>query len=261
MVKKEAKMEGILIKDLHVSVEDKEILKGLNLFLEKGKIHAIMGPNGSGKTTLGFVLMGHPKYKVTKGEIIFKGRNILELKADERASLGLFLGFQYPYEIKGITFQHFVWRSILALKEKKKNGESYPRNFLEYKKELKKKLELLGFDDNFAERDLNVGFSGGEKKRAEVLQMLLLKPEFAVLDEVDSGLDIDSIRIVAKAIDLMRSPDFGALLITHYQRILNYVKPDKVYVMVNGKIVKEGGFEIVQEVEKTGYKVFENSNI
>jgi Fe-S cluster assembly ATP-binding protein len=252
-------MEGLLIKDLHVSVEGKEILKGLNLSLEKGKIHTIMGPNGSGKTTLGFVIMGHPKYKVEKGEIIFKGKNILELPPDERASLGLFLGFQYPYEIKGITFQHFVWRSILALKEKKRNGERFPKNFIEFKKELRKKAEVLGFDEKFIERDLNVGFSGGEKKRAEILQMLLLKPEFVILDEIDSGLDIDSVRVVAEAIESLRSPEFGALLITHYQRILNYVRPDKVYVMYKGQIVKEGGFELVEEVEKTGYKIFENS--
>ncbi len=251
-------MEGLLIKNLSVSVEGKEIIKDLNLFLEKGKIHAIMGPNGSGKTTLGFVIMGHPKYKVEKGEIIFKDKNILELPPDERAALGLFLGFQYPFEIKGITFQHFVWRSILALRGKNRNGDKFPKNFVEFKRELRKMAEILGFDDKFVERDLNVGFSGGEKKRAEVLQMLLLKPEFAILDEVDSGLDIDSVKIVSKAIESLRSPDFGALLITHYQRILNYVMPDRVYVMVNGKIVREGGFELAKEVEKTGYKIFEN---
>lgn len=252
-------MDGLLIKDLYVNVEGKEILRGLNIFFEIGKIHAIMGPNGSGKTTLGFVLMGHPKYEVKKGEIIFKNKNLVELKPDERAALGIFLGFQYPYEIKGISFQHFLWRSILSLKAKRENSDIFPRNFVEFKKELRKKIELLALEEKFSERDLNVGFSGGEKKRAEVLQMLLLKPEFAVLDEVDSGLDIDSIKLVSKAIESMRSPNFGALIITHYQRILNYVKPDKVYVMVRGKIVKEGGVELVEEVERKGYKVFENS--
>ncbi len=250
-------MKGLIIRNLHVSIENKEILKGLNLNLETGKIHAIMGPNASGKTTLGCVIMGHPKYKVKKGEIIFKGKNILELPADQRAALGLYLGFQYPLEIKGITFQHFIWRSILALKEKKRNGDIFPKNFIEFKKELRKKADILGFDEKFIEREINVGFSGGEKKRAEILQMLMLKPEFVILDEIDSGLDVDSVKIVAQAIESMRSENFGALLITHYQRILNYVKPDKVYVMVDGRIVKQGTFELVKEVEKFGYKVFE----
>ncbi|MEN3045843.1 MAG: Fe-S cluster assembly ATPase SufC [Candidatus Hydrothermales bacterium] len=253
-------MNGLLVKDLYVSVEGKEILSGLNIYFEMGKIHAIMGPNGSGKTTLGFVIMGHPKYEVKKGEIIFKNKNLIELKPDERAALGIFLGFQYPYEIRGISFQHFVWRSILSLKTKRENSDIYPRNFVEFKRELRKKIEILGLEEKFSERDLNVGFSGGEKKRAEVLQMLLLKPEFAILDEVDSGLDIDSVKLVAKAIESMRSPNFGAIIITHYQRILNYIRPDKVYVMVKGKIVKEGGPELVEEVERKGYKIFENSS-
>jgi len=245
----------LIIKDLWVYAEDKEILKGINLSLDTDKIHAIMGPNGSGKTTLGFVMMGHPKYTVKRGEIIYKNKNILELTPDQRAELGLFLAFQYPFEIKGISLSHFVWRSILALKEKGVNGK-YPKNFIEFKKELKKFLSLLELEEHFGSRELNAGFSGGEKKRAEVLQMLLLKPEFAILDEIDSGLDIDSVKTVAKAINYLRGKNFGALLITHYQRILNYVEPDKVYVMIDGRIVKEGDKTLVHEIEKKGYKEF-----
>ncbi len=244
-------MDRLEIKDLHVQVEGKEILRGVSLTIEKGKIHALMGPNGSGKSTLAMVLLGHPKYEVTQGEIWYKGQNLLELSPDERAKLGLFLAFQYPFEIEGVSLSHFLWTAIME--RKKSNGHAYPSNPLEYRKELRKHLQRLQLSDDFIDRYVNVGFSGGEKKRTEILQMLVLKPEIAVLDEVDSGLDIDSVRIVAEAVNAMRGPNFGALVITHYQRILNYLTPDVVHVMIRGKIVRTGDVHLVHELEAKGY--------
>ncbi len=242
--------ETLEIKDLHVSVEGKKILNGLNLTIHKGKIHAIMGPNGAGKSTVAMTIMGHPKYKIEKGKIFYKGKNIVELEANERATLGLFLAFQYPFEIQGVNFSHFLWVA----------SKSHPtikfNNVIEFKKALKENLVKLGLDEAFADRAVNVGFSGGEKKRVEVLQMMMLKPEIAIMDETDSGLDIDSLKIVASAVNSLRSSEFGALVITHYQRLLNYLKPDVIHIMVNGRIVKEGGWELVEELEKDGYANF-----
>ena len=237
------------IRNLHVSVEGKEILKGLDLVVSKGEVHAIMGPNGSGKSTLALTLMGHPKYEVTEGEVLFKGENILELEPDERARLGLFLAFQYPYEIGGVPLSRFL---LQAIKARQTNGEKLP--FGQFRKMLLENLKKLKLDESFATRYLNEGFSGGEKKRAEILQMLMLKPEIAILDETDSGLDIDSIKVVAEAVNSLRGPEFGCLAITHYQRILNFLKPDYVHVMVDGKIVKSGGPELAHELEAHGYE-------
>jgi Fe-S cluster assembly ATP-binding protein len=244
------------IRDLHVSVEGKEIIKGVDLTVRKGEVHAVMGPNGSGKSTLALAIMGHPKYEVTRGEVLFKGQNILELEPDERAKLGLFLAFQYPFEISGVPLSRFL---IQALKARQgdgngEEGDGSPKiAFGQFRKLLKEKLQLLRLDDSFATRYLNEGFSGGEKKRAEILQMLVLQPEMAILDETDSGLDIDSVKIVAEAVNSLRGPEFGCLAITHYQRILNYLKPDYVHVMVDGRIVKSGGPELAHELEAKGY--------
>ena len=233
------------IQDLYVSVEGKEILKGLTLTLQPGKVHALMGPNGAGKSTLSYALLGHPKYKITKGKILLDGKDVLQLPPDERAKLGLFLAFQYPTEIPGVN----VFQFLLSL-AKVKNPKRSP---LEFKKQLSQYLETLGLPSNFAERQLNVGFSGGEKKRAEVLQMLVAQPSFAILDETDSGLDVDSLKTVAKAINALRGPGFGALVITHYPRILKHLKPDHVHVLIDGRIVKSGSHELVAEIDEKGY--------
>jgi len=237
------------IRALHVSVEGKEIIKGVDLVVKKGEVHAVMGPNGSGKSTLALTIMGHPKYEVTRGEVCFKGRNILELDPDERAKLGLFLAFQYPFEISGVPLSRFLLQALKA-----RRGDGKPKlSFGEFRKLLKEKLKLLRLDESLATRYLNEGFSGGEKKRAEILQMLMLQPEMAILDETDSGLDIDSVKIVAEAVNSLRGPQFGCLAITHYQRILNYLKPDFVHVMVDGRLVKSGGPELAYELEAKGY--------
>jgi Fe-S cluster assembly ATP-binding protein len=242
------------IRDLHVSVEGKEIVKGVSLAVKKGEVHAIMGPNGSGKSTLAMALMGHPKYEVTQGEVLFKGRNILELEPEERAKLGLFLAFQYPLEISGVPLSRFLLQALKA-RQGEGDGEGKPKlAFREFRKLLKESLKKLRLDESFATRYLNEGFSGGEKKRAEILQMLVLRPEMAILDETDSGLDIDSVRIVAGAVNDLRGPDFGCLAITHYQRILNYLKPDYVHVMVDGIVVKSGGPGLAHELEAKGYE-------
>lgn len=245
------------IKDLHVSVEGKEILKGLTLTVKTGEIHSIMGPNGSGKSTLALALMGHPKYEVTSGEVFFKGRNVLEMEPDERARLGLFLAFQYPLEIQGVPLGRFLWAAKKAHLGQSANGtpdkKANAKALTQFRKDLKEKMSLLKMDDSFGQRYLNVGFSGGEKKRAEIVQMHMLKPAIAIMDETDSGLDIDSVKIVAEGVNTLRGPDFGALVITHYQRILNFLKPDFVHVIVDGRIVRSGDATLVHELEAKGY--------
>ncbi len=233
------------VKDLHVSVDDKEILKGINLKIGPREVHALMGPNGTGKSTLSYVIAGHSKYKVTKGSVLLDGKNLLEMKPDERSKAGLFLAFQYPLEISGVSLHHFLYTIAKARMQ---------LNPIEFRKLLIENAGVLGLDKSFLERHLNVGSSGGEKKRTEMLQMLTLKPKFAVLDEVDSGTDIDSIQLVANAVNSMRNEDFGALLITHYQRILNYIKPDYVHVLLDGRIAKTGDATLAEELEKKGYQ-------
>jgi Fe-S cluster assembly ATP-binding protein len=245
-------MSELVIKNLHVSIEGKEILKGLDLTIKQGEIHAIMGPNGTGKSTLAYTLMGHPSYIVTGGEITFKGQNLLELKADERSRLGLFLAFQYPVAIPGVTVANFL-RTALNSRRRVANPEDKGMPILEFRNMLKEKMELLKMDPAVGGRYLNDGFSGGEKKRAEILQMATLKPEIAILDETDSGLDIDALRIVAEGVNALSGPDLGVLVITHYQRLLNYIKPHFVHIMLGGKIVESGGADLALHLEEQGY--------
>jgi Fe-S cluster assembly ATP-binding protein len=245
-------MSELVIKDLHVSIEDKEILKGLDLSVKQGEIHAIMGPNGTGKSTLAYTLMGHPSYEVTGGEVWFKGENILDLAADERSRLGLFLAFQYPVAIPGVTVANFL-RSALNSRRRAENPDDKGMPIPEFRKMLKEKMDVLKMDHAFAGRYLNDGFSGGEKKRAEILQMAALKPEIAILDETDSGLDIDALRIVSEGVNALTGPDLGVVIITHYQRLLNYIKPDFVHVMYGGRIVESGGPELALQLEDQGY--------
>ncbi|HCD1028712.1 TPA: Fe-S cluster assembly ATPase SufC [Staphylococcus aureus] len=237
------------IKDLHVSIEDKEILKGVNLTINTDEIHAIMGPNGTGKSTLSSAIMGHPSYEVTKGEVLLDGVNILELEVDERAKAGLFLAMQYPSEITGVTNADFMRSAINAKRE-----EGQEINLMQFSKKLDKNMDFLDIDKDMAQRYLNEGFSGGEKKRNEILQLMMLEPKFAILDEIDSGLDIDALKVVSKGINQMRGENFGALMITHYQRLLNYITPDKVHVMYAGKVVKSGGPELAKRLEEEGYE-------
>ncbi|MBG3160475.1 Fe-S cluster assembly ATPase SufC [Staphylococcus aureus] len=237
------------IKDLHVSIEDKEILKGVNLTINTDEIHAIMGPNGTGKSTLSSAIMGHPSYEVTKGELLLDGVNILELEVDERAKAGLFLAMQYPSEITGVTNADFMRSAINAKRE-----EGQEINLMQFIKKLDKNMDFLDIDKDMAQRYLNEGFSGGEKKRNEILQLMMLEPKFAILDEIDSGLDIDALKVVSKGINQMRGENFGALMITHYQRLLNYITPDKVHVMYAGKVVKSGGPELAKRLEEEGYE-------
>ncbi len=243
------------IRNLVVSTGGKQILKGVNLTIRKGEIHALMGPNGSGKSTLALTLMGHPRYLIEEGKIVYKGHNILEMKADERARMGLFLGFQYPFEIKGVMFSHLLWNAYTALKgiPTEDGKKKTPLSPLEFRKLLSEKLKLLEMDESYADRYVNDGFSGGEKKRAEILQLAVLQPEIAILDETDSGLDIDALKIVAHGVNSLSGPHMGILLITHYQRILRYIQPQFVHVMVEGKIVRTGGYELSQELEARGY--------
>ncbi|RME75329.1 MAG: Fe-S cluster assembly ATPase SufC [Chloroflexi bacterium] len=243
---------SLVIKDLRVSVEGKLILKGLNLEVKQGEIHAIMGPNGSGKSTMAYALAGHPKYEVEGGEVWMDGVNLLELSPDERAKAGLFLAFQYPTAIPGISMANFLRAAVNAVKGGNGNG-SKGIPIVQFRKMLNEKMELLKIDKSFARRYLNEGFSGGEKKRAEILQMALLEPKFAILDETDSGLDIDALRVVSEGINALVGPERGFILITHYQRILNYVKPHFVHVMYDGQIIKSGGPELAHELEVTGY--------
>ncbi|CAC8536586.1 TPA: Fe-S cluster assembly ATPase SufC [Staphylococcus aureus] len=237
------------IKDLHVSIEDKEILKGVNLTINTDEIHAIMGPNGTGKSTLSSAIMGHPSYEVTKGEVLLDGVNILELEVDERAKAGLFLAMQYPSEITGVTNADFMRSAINAKRE-----EGQEINLMQFIKKLDKNMDFLDIDKDMAQRYLNEGFSGGEKKRNEILQLMMLEPKFAILDEIDSGLDIDALKVVSKGINQMRGENFGALMITHYQRLLNYITPDKVHVMYAGKVVKSGSPELAKRLEEEGYE-------
>lgn len=241
-------MSVLEIKNLHVSIEGKEILKGLNLTLKTGESAAIMGPNGTGKSTLSAAIMGNPNYEVTAGEILFDGEDILELEVDERARLGLFLAMQYPSEVPGITNAEFIRAAMNA--GKADDDKISIRQFIT---KLDEKMELLGMKEEMAERYLNEGFSGGEKKRNEILQLLMLEPKFALLDEIDSGLDIDALKVVSKGVNEMRGEGFGAMIITHYQRLLNYITPDKVHVMMDGKVVLSGGPELAVRLEKEGY--------
>ena len=245
-------MSELVIKHLCVSIENKEILKGVDLTIKQGEIHAIMGPNGTGKSTLAYTLMGHPSYRVTDGEMRFKGNDLLELATDERSRLGLFLAFQYPVAIPGVTLANFL-RSAVNSRRRLENPEDKGMPILEFRKMLKTKMELLKMDPAFAGRYLNDGFSGGEKKRAEILQMATLKPEIAILDETDSGLDIDALRIVADGVNALSGAELGMLVITHYQRLLNYIKPQFVHIMLGGKIVESGGPDLALQLEERGY--------
>ncbi|NNG65748.1 Fe-S cluster assembly ATPase SufC [Caldanaerobacter subterraneus] len=239
------------IKDLHVEVEDKHILKGLNLTIKKGEIHAIMGPNGSGKSTLCHAIMGNPRYRITGGEILFEGENITNLKVNERAKKGIFLSFQSPEEIPGITVDNFIRTSSTIV-----TGQNM--TMLQFAKEMQKMLELLDMSAEYRMRYLNVGFSGGEKKKTEVLQMAFLKPKLVMLDEIDSGLDIDALKVVAETIKKLKTEDMAILVVTHYNRILNYLEPDVISVLMDGKIVKEGDKELARILEEKGYDFVRN---
>jgi Fe-S cluster assembly ATP-binding protein len=242
------------IKNLHVALEDgTEIVKGIDLDVDLNEKHAIMGPNGSGKSTLAYALMGHPAYEITEGEILLDGESIVDAAADERAQRGLFLAFQYPHAIPGVTVTSFLRSAINAIRKAKAGGKDDPIPVKEFRTDILAAMERLKVPRELAQRYLNDGFSGGEKKRVEILQMALLKPKIAILDETDSGLDIDALRIVAGGVNELVGPDMGALVITHYQRILNYVKPDRVHVFVDGRIVESGGAELAERLEAEGY--------
>jgi len=240
------------IRNLHANVEDKPILRGVNLTVKQGEVHALMGPNGSGKSTLANVLLGHPAYQVTEGEIIFDGKNLLELEADERSRAGLFLAFQYPVSIPGVTLANFL-RQAINSRMKAENPDSKGISIPDFRRLLRAKMDYLQMDHSFAGRYLNEGFSGGEKKRAEILQMATLNPRITILDETDSGLDIDALRIVAEGVDKLKGPELGILVITHYQRILNYIKPQFVHIMFEGRIVESGGPDLALRLEESGY--------
>lgn len=241
-------MNQLIINNLSASVEGKEILKDLSLTVPEGQVHAIMGPNGSGKSTLASTLMGHPKYVVTSGTVMYKDKDVLAMPPDERSKLGLFLSFQYPQEVAGVSLGNFLRTAINA---RRKTPMPVPEFFTL----MQGKVKAMGMNEEFITRGINEGFSGGEKKRAEILQMAILEPSMAILDETDSGLDIDALKIVAQGVNALRSPERGMLVITHYQRLLNYIKPDVVHVLIGGKIVKSGGAGLAVELEKTGYGV------
>ncbi|EHG2501519.1 Fe-S cluster assembly ATPase SufC [Listeria monocytogenes] len=241
-------MATLKIQDLHVEIEGKEILKGVNLEISTGEIHAIMGPNGTGKSTLSSAIMGHPKYEVTQGTITLDGEDVLEMEVDQRARAGLFLAMQYPSEISGVTNAEFIRAAINSRREE---GDEIP--VMQFIRKLDAKMDILDMDEEMAERYLNEGFSGGEKKRNEILQLLMIEPKLAILDEIDSGLDIDALKVVSKGVNEMRGEGFGCLIITHYQRLLNYITPDFVHVMMQGKVVKEGGPELAKRLEAEGY--------
>jgi Fe-S cluster assembly ATP-binding protein len=254
----------LVIRDLHASIEGNEILRGVNLTVTQGETHALMGPNGSGKSTLANVIMGHPKYQVTHGEIWFNDTNILELSPDKRARMGLFLAFQYPSAVPGVSVGNFLRRALEARREgydpqapSEPTGTMPKRKGIppaEFRKLLTEKMRLLKVDNTFVNRYINEGFSGGEKKRAEILQLAMLEPQMAILDETDSGLDVDALRIVSEGVNALRGPKLGVLIITHYQRILDYITPDIVHVMYRGRIVKSGGRDFALEVDKQGYE-------
>jgi Fe-S cluster assembly ATP-binding protein len=245
-------MSELEIRKLHAGIDGREILKGVDLVVRQGEVHALMGPNGTGKSTLAYTLMGHPNYQVLEGEAWFKGKNILELEPDVRSHMGLFLAFQYPVAIPGVSVANFL-RAAINARRKAEDKEDKGIQIPEFRKLLKEKMDLLRMDHSFAGRYLNEGFSGGEKKRAEVLQMAALRPEIAVMDETDSGLDIDALRIVSEGVNTLRGPDLGVLVITHYQRILNYIKPDFVHIMLDGRIVESGGADLALHLEEHGY--------
>ncbi|HEU4493597.1 MAG TPA: Fe-S cluster assembly ATPase SufC [Rubrobacteraceae bacterium] len=234
------------IENLHVEIDGNEIVKGLDLEVGRGEIHAIMGPNGSGKSTLANVLMGHPRYEVTEGSVTFEGEDVLELEPDERAKMGMFLAFQYPSEVPGVSVANFLRTAVNSVREE----ELSP---MEMYRLLQEKMAVMKMDPKFAERYLNEGFSGGEKKRNEILQMLMLDPRLAIMDETDSGLDIDALQVVARGVNELRGPEFSAVIITHYQRILRYIEPDRVHVMLDGRLVTSGGRELADELEDRGY--------
>ena len=236
------------IKDLHVEIEGTEIIKGFNLEINGGEIHAIMGPNGTGKSTLASAIMGHPSYDITQGSVELDDENVLEMEVDERARAGMFLAMQYPSEVTGVTTSDFLRTSINANREE---GDQIP--LMKFIKKMDKQMQTLDMDEAFSTRYLNEGFSGGEKKRNEILQLLMLEPKIAILDEVDSGLDIDALKVVSKGVNNMRSDDFGCLIITHYQRLLNYIEPDYVHVIMQGRIVKSGDASLAQRLENEGY--------
>lgn len=254
------------IKNLHVGIEGKEILKGVNLTVNQGEIHALMGPNGSGKSTLAYAIAGHPKYEVTEGEVLVDGVNILDLEANERAVKGLFLAFQYPTAIPGVSVANFLRSAVSAVRFGNGNGtakvakaegampESNMIPMRDFRKELNESMKIMGVDKGFAKRYLNDGFSGGEKKRMEILQMSLLKPKFAILDETDSGLDIDALRTVSEGVNRLAGPELGVLIITHYQRILNYIKPQFVHIFMAGRVVESGGPDLALQLEEKGYE-------
>jgi Fe-S cluster assembly ATP-binding protein len=240
------------IRDLHATIDGKQILKGLSLSINAGEVHAIMGPNGSGKSTLANVLMGSPRYQVTGGDVLFRGESLLGMTPDKRAQAGLFLAFQYPVAIPGVTMVNFLRQAMNA-----KRGEDVP--IREFREQLFAKMDLLKMDQEFARLYVNDGFSGGEKKRAEMLQLAMLQPAMAVLDETDSGLDIDALRTVAEGVNALMNPEMGLLLITHYQRLLNYIKPQFVHVLIDGRIARSGGAELAEELEQTGYDEMEEA--
>ena len=242
-------MSTLEIIDLHVFIEDKQILKGVNLVMNTGEIHAIMGPNGTGKSTLSQAIMGHPSYTITKGQVLLDGEDVTEMEVDERARAGLFLAMQYPSEIAGITNAEFMRAAINA-----RRPEDDKISVMNFIKKLDEKMEILNMPEEMAERYLNEGFSGGEKKRNEILQLMMIEPKFAILDEIDSGLDIDALKVVSKGVNLMSGPDFGVLIITHYQRLLNYVHPTFVHVMMDGRIVKSGDASLAKRLEAEGYR-------
>lgn len=242
-------MATLEIKNLHVSIEDKEILKGVNLTINTGEIHAVMGPNGTGKSTLSAAIMGHPSYEVTEGEILLDGENVLEMEVDERALAGLFLAMQYPSEIAGVTNAEFMRSAINARRD-----EDNKMGVREFIKKLDEKMAILDMPEEMAERYLNEGFSGGEKKRNEILQLMMIEPSFAILDEIDSGLDIDALKVVSRGVNAMRGENFGSLIITHYQRLLNYIEPDVVHIMMDGRVVMTGDAALAKRLEAEGYK-------
>ena len=244
------------VKDVHAAVDGKEILQGFNLSVKSGEIHAIMGPNGSGKSTFAHILAGHESYEMTKGKILFQGKNIKTMSPDERACRGIFLGFQYPVEIPGVTGTNFLRTALNSIRRFQKRKEL---NAAEFLKMLRKTLDLLEMDESLIKRSVNTGFSGGEKKRYEIIQMALLEPRLAILDETDSGLDIDALKLIARGITRMRDSKRSMILITHYQRLLEYVKPDRVHILSHGKIIKSGKMDIVERLEKGGYSIFKNS--